>query len=175
MLASSMVESNQSGNNTFKVGLAAGIAGCTAAFATMAIWRLLNKSDGNRGLAPPERTIKHDEVVAVIGDVGGTNVRLTLRKLCLRTRSSTEIKPLTKIPSQGVKDFATALGQFLAEFDRDSDQWPKVGAIGIAGEVKNNIVHTTNIRHWKRTDGKAIAQEFGMESFELVNDFVAAG
>ena len=53
--------------------------------------------------------------------------------------------------------------------------WPKVGCIGIAGEVKNNVVNTTNIPHWKRTDGKAIAQEFGMESFELVNDFVAAG
>lgn len=171
-----MVESNQNSNNMLKVGLAAGIAGCTAAFASMAIWRYLNKgNDRDHGLAAPEAKIKHDEVVAVIGDVGGTNVRLTLRKLCLRTRSSTEIKPLTKIPSQGVKDFATALVQFLAEFDRDSDQWPKVGAIGIAGEVKNNIVHTTNIRHWKRTDGKAIAQEFGMESFELVNDFVAAG
>ena len=52
-------------------------------------------------------------MVAVIGDVGGTNVRLTLRKLCLRTRTSTEIKPLTKISSQGVKNFSEALSQFL--------------------------------------------------------------
>lgn len=100
---------------------------------------------------------------------------MTLRKLCFRTRTSTEIKPLTKIPSQDVKDFATALSEFLAEFERGSDMWPKVGCIGIAGEVKNNVVSTTNIPHWCRTDGKAIAQEFGMESFELVNDFVAAG
>ena len=51
-----------------------------------------------------------DEVVAVIGDVGGTNVRLTLRKLCLKTRTSTELKPLTKLPSQDCKNFADALG-----------------------------------------------------------------
>lgn len=50
-----------------------------------------------------------DEVVAVIGDVGGTNVRLTLRKLCLKTRTSTELKPLTKFASQECKNFADAL------------------------------------------------------------------
>ena len=36
-----------------------------------------------------------ESVVALIGDVGGTNVRLTLRKLNIKTRTSTEIKPLT--------------------------------------------------------------------------------
>lgn len=59
--------------------------------------------------------------------------------------------------------------------ERDSAEWPKIGVVGIAGEVKNNIVCTTNIKHWPTTDGRAIAQEFGMNSFELVNDFVAAG
>lgn len=113
--------------------------------------------------------------MAVIGDVGGTNVRLTLKRFCLQTRTSTEILPMTKIPSQGVQNFAEALSIFLKDFDRGSESWPRVGVIGIAGEVKNNSVITTNIPHWNRTDGKSIAQEFGMESFELVNDFVAAG
>ena len=54
-----------------------------------------------------------DELVAVIGDVGGTNVRLTLRKLCLRTRTSTEIKPMTKFPSQEMKNFSEAMSLFL--------------------------------------------------------------
>ena len=47
--------------------------------------------------------------------------------------------------------------------------------MGIAGEVKNNVVCTTNIPHWKPTDGRAVAQEFGMDQFNLINDFVAAG
>ena len=62
----------------------------------------------------PEMKALPDEVVAVIGDVGGTNVRLTLRRLCLKTRTSTEIKALTKISSQETKNFSEALGQFLA-------------------------------------------------------------
>lgn len=100
---------------------------------------------------------------------------MTLRKLNLQTRTSTEIKPLTKIASQETESFSAALGQFLAEFDRDSENWPTVGVVGIAGEVKNNIVCTTNIPQWGPTDGKHVAQEFGMEKLELVNDFVAAG
>ena len=38
-------------------------------------------------------------VVALIGDVGGTNIRLTLRRLNLVTRTSVELKPLTKFAS----------------------------------------------------------------------------
>ena len=39
------------------------------------------------------------EIVSLIGDVGGTNVRLKLIKLNLETRTSSTIKELTKIPS----------------------------------------------------------------------------
>jgi glucokinase len=48
-----------------------------------------------------------------LGDVGGTNVRLTLRRLNLKTRKSIELKALTKIPSQGVKRFEEAVHIFL--------------------------------------------------------------
>ena len=51
--------------------------------------------------------------MAVVGDVGGTNVRLKLIKLCLKTRTSREVKPLTKIPSQSVASFEEALRIFL--------------------------------------------------------------
>ena len=30
--------------------------------------------------------------VALIGDVGGTNIRLSLRRLCLKSRTSVEVK-----------------------------------------------------------------------------------
>ena len=157
--------------------MAAAAAGAVTAVATMALWKMLTGSSSQNSdkATWPNSAKRAEELVAVIGDVGGTNVRLTLRKLNLRTRTSTEIKPLTKISSQNVNSFSAALAEFLAEFERGSENWPTVGAVGIAGEVKNNVVSTTNIPHWPRTDGKAIAQEFGMESFELVNDFVAAG
>lgn len=114
-------------------------------------------------------------MIALIGDVGGTNVRLTLRKLNLDTRHSVEVKPLTLISSQKVESFQAAVKEFLSEFDpASSEQWPKVGVVGIAGEVKANIVCTTNIPHWPPTDGRVIAQTFNFDHFELVNDFSAA-
>ena len=63
----------------------------------------------------------------------------------------------------------------MQEFEKGSKDWPLVGVIGIAGAVENNEVDTTNVRHWPKTKGREIAERFGMKSFELVNDFVAAG
>ena len=54
------------------------------------------------------------DCVALIGDVGGTNVRLQLIKLDLKTRTSTVIKPLTKIASQSTNSFEDAVKQFLS-------------------------------------------------------------
>lgn len=98
-----------------KSKLAMAAAGFTC--AALAAFSLLSKGKSSA----QESAVKHetaataqqsespDQIVALIGDVGGTNVRLTLRKLCLSTRTSTEIKPLTKIPSQDVESFSAAL------------------------------------------------------------------
>lgn len=114
-------------------------------------------------------------MVALIGDVGGTNVRLTLRRLDLNTRTSVEIKKLTKIPSQSVGSFEEAVKQFLTEFEGDKSNWPTVAVVGIAGEVKNNVVCTTNCPHWPAADGRALEQLFGIKNFQFLNDFAAAG
>ena len=39
-------------------------------------------------------------VVALVGDIGGTNVRLALKRLNLKTRTSEDIIPLTKFAAQ---------------------------------------------------------------------------
>ena len=64
----------------------------------------------------------------------------------------------------------------MQEFSEGSENWPKVGCVGIAGEVKDNVVQThANMSHWPATDGKAIAKAYKMEDFSLINDFNAAG
>ena len=55
------------------------------------------------------RTFKDSSIVVLVGDVGGTNIRLSLRRLCLKTRTSEEIIPLTKIASQSVPSFEAAV------------------------------------------------------------------
>ena len=80
-----------------KIGIAAALAGATAALAATALISYLR---GDKGSAStPTASVasaisigSDEELMAVIGDVGGTNVRLTLRKLNLRTRTSTEVK-----------------------------------------------------------------------------------
>lgn len=58
--------------------------------AGLGIYALKSRSSTTEEPAPKK-------LVALIGDVGGTNVRLTVRLLDLVARTSTEIKPLTKI------------------------------------------------------------------------------
>lgn len=55
------------------------------------------------------------------------------------------------------------------------DQMPVVGVVGIAGEVKDNTVRTTNCSHWPIANGQSIAEQFGMKKFTFINDFAAAG
>ena len=81
-------------DNKTKLGLVAGVAAATIAAATMA---LLGKTKTSEKKQVQAATVEQAEIVVLIGDVGGTNVRLMLRKLCLRTRTSTEIKAFTKI------------------------------------------------------------------------------
>ena len=76
--------------------------------------------------------------------------------------------------SQEIKSFKTAVEQFLEEF-RGTEDWPTVGVVGIAGEVNNNTVITTNVEHWPVSDGNAIAEDLGLKSFTFINDFAANG
>lgn len=53
------------------------------------------------------------EIVAIIGDVGGTNIRLCLKRLNLKDRTSVELKPLTKFKSQDLASFEAAIEEFI--------------------------------------------------------------
>lgn len=97
-----------------------------------------------------------------------------MRRLNLKTRTSVEIKPFTKYRSQEMPSFDAAVTEFLKEF-KGSKDWPLLGVVGIAGEVNNNTVRTTNCPNWPVADGGAIAENFGMRSFTFINDFAAAG
>lgn len=88
--------------------------------------------------------MKKTTEVALLGDVGGTNIRLLLKRLDMTTRTSTELKPFKIYRSQEMESFEAAVIDFLKEFE-GTDDWPTVGVVGIAGEVNNNSVLTTNV------------------------------
>lgn len=145
------------GNNGSHLGDAAGV-----------------KGDYHRVNTPYEVKKKRgDLMVALLGDVGGTNIRLTLRQIDIKTRTSTEVKPLMALPSQKYDSFRDAVEDYLK--DVDGENLPTVGVVGIAGEVNGNTVITTNCPHWPVNDGDQIAEVFEMKSFQFINDFAAAG
>ena len=74
--------------------MAAGVGvGTGITLSGLAAYYLFKRNQKNGNNSEEEQVA--ESVVALIGDVGGTNVRLTLRKLDIKTRTSTEIKPLT--------------------------------------------------------------------------------
>ena len=99
---------------------------------------------------------------AVLGDIGGTNVRFAL---ALRN----EITPITSL---NVADYATAadaLAAFLKSLP--GDLRPRAAVLACAGPVEDNVVSLTN-SPW-RVDAGEIERLFGMERVLLVNDFAA--
>ena len=59
--------------------------------------------------------------------------------------------------------------------DVPDEYMPRIGVVGIAGAVTYNTVLTVNIPHWPVSDGCAIAEICGFDSFVFINDFIAAG
>ena len=66
------------------------------------------------------------------------------------------IKELTKFKSQDYPSFIATIIKYLD--DVKEEHYPRVGVVGIAGPVNNNVVGiTVNIPHWPASDGYQIA------------------
>ena len=108
----------------------------------------------------------------MIGDVGGTNIRLELRNVDLDFTD-----PLGKIKFNNYKVadydvFQKALEDFLA--DLAPENYPSVAAIGIAGPISNNTVFMANAEKWGVLDGKKLGENLKIKEFVFANDFEAA-
>lgn len=123
-----------------------------------------------------EEQIKASKVVAIIGDIGGTNIRLKLILLNLKKRTSTVLKEMVSVPTSSVvKSPSEAILDFVK--DCPFDQKPTVGVIGIAGLVQNNTVISANLpKTWASPlKGITVGIESKIDSFEFINDFAANG
>jgi glucokinase len=142
------------------IAAAAAVAFGAATYYLMTSSKMPAKKQPSPPLSPKTPTAirkERDTPVALLGDVGGTNIRLCLKRLNLKNRTSEEIKGLQSLPSQSYNSFYHAVEDFLKEFE-GTENWPTVGVVGIAGEVTNNTVITTNCPHWPISDGKQIAE-----------------
>ena len=108
-------------------------------------------------------------VFYLCGDVGGTNSRLQLFEL--RADGSTIQVAKTVFPSKKYSHLSIIIKQFLEETSLSAP--PLAACIAVAGPVKNNTCHVTNL-NWS-LNGDELAAALGIKRFLLINDFAAIG
>eukprot|EP00597_Dinobryon_sp_UTEXLB2267_P000637 CAMPEP_0170067782 /NCGR_PEP_ID=MMETSP0019_2-20121128/6991_1 /TAXON_ID=98059 /ORGANISM="Dinobryon sp., Strain UTEXLB2267" /LENGTH=412 /DNA_ID=CAMNT_0010275239 /DNA_START=36 /DNA_END=1274 /DNA_ORIENTATION=- len=117
------------------------------------------------------------------GDIGGTNTRFMLyevevtEEILQMSLKSSHVIPgelilNKKYQNQEFDSFISVLKQFLE--DAGSSKPPITACFACAGPVKNNVVRFTNRDSW-HIDGELIAEELGIDSVRLINDFLAVG
>ena len=110
----------------------------------------------------------------LIGDIGGTNIRLKLLKMT----KDINIEPIT-IKSEYKSTFLfESLEYLLKDFisQLDSDSKPQFAILGIPGPVENNqLITLPNIPHWKLQNGDLSGKKLGIKKFIFLNNFVCNG
>jgi glucokinase len=101
--------------------------------------------------------VERRSFVAVVGDVGGTNFRLKLIRVNLETNKSETLKELTKYKANDFYSMALGIIKFLEDFEEGGPDWPSVGVVGCAGEIKDNSVFAVNLPvRWPKPEGDKI-------------------
>ena len=110
----------------------------------------------------------------LIGDIGGTNIRLKLLKMT----KDINIEPIT-IKSEYKSTFLfesleILIKDFISQLDEDNK--PQFAILGIPGPVENNqLITLPNIPHWKLENGDLLGKKLGIKKFIFLNDFVCNG
>ncbi|MEE9347071.1 MAG: glucokinase [Robiginitomaculum sp.] len=101
----------------------------------------------------------------LVGDVGGTNVRLGMAARGMDGTLS--IEQIHKLPGDNYNNLNAAISQYLDALNFV----PKRTALALAGPVENGCVTLTN-RGWTVCQ-KDLSQTFGFNNVRLYNDFSA--
>ena len=110
----------------------------------------------------------------LIGDIGGTNIRLRL----LEMTKDIEISPkIIKFEYKSTFEFESLeylLKDFISQLNEG--QKPQIAVLGIPGPVENNQLLTLpNIPHWHLDNGDELGKKLGIKKFQFLNDFVCNG
>eukprot|EP00931_Biecheleriopsis_adriatica_P102372 TRINITY_DN77351_c0_g1_i1.p1 TRINITY_DN77351_c0_g1~~TRINITY_DN77351_c0_g1_i1.p1 ORF type:complete len:425 (+),score=82.73 TRINITY_DN77351_c0_g1_i1:31-1305(+) len=114
------------------------------------------------------------EPMLLVADVGGTNSRLHVFKVpeeaCVVVPESCSVFK-AKYSNRNWDSFLEVVKDFLGKANLPCP--PYVGCLAVAGVVVDNRCNLVNLG-WK-LDGDLMAQELGMASIHLINDFEAQG
>ncbi|GLC58285.1 hypothetical protein PLESTB_001341700 [Pleodorina starrii] len=113
---------------------------------------------------------KAPEAVVIVGDIGGTNARLSAWRTELASTAATQL--FAKVyPTSEYPTFDAVVDAFLSEPSLRQNP-PQAAALAIAGAINDNRCNMTNI-HWV-VDGDSLQAKHGFR-VALLNDFEAVG
>ena len=111
----------------------------------------------------------------LIGDIGGTNVRLHLLKIAKEENGTHETIEEGKLPTQQYPSLEAAIEEFLSKY-KNTENYPLYAVVGVPGPVDNNeILKFSNISHWSASKGEDFAKQLNMKKFVFLNDFTCNG
>lgn len=108
--------------------------------------------------------------IVLLGDVGGTNIRLEL--VTVDTTQDTPIETLKKdnLKVEKYDQFQLAIEDFL----NGASAYPEVAVIGMAGPIFDNTVKLANVEKWGLLAGEDLGVALKIPHFRFINDFEAA-
>lgn len=112
----------------------------------------------------------HTSINVLLGDVGGTNIRLNLVEVTPGFEKPTKEHGAANYLVDKYDTFESALEEFLGS----AAVYPRIAVIAIAGPIKHNAVKMSNVEKWGTLSGNRLAEDFKLDHFIFLNDFEAA-
>ena len=107
----------------------------------------------------------------LVGDVGGTNIRLNIRRISKDPKVPHTVVEKVKLYTQKYPSLEAAIEEYLTPY-QNTENYPLYAVIGIPGVIKNNeLIKCANIKHWPKANGDEYAKKFGIKKFLFINDF----
>lgn len=109
----------------------------------------------------------------IIGDIGGTFVRLSLEYMSSDINFKPQIIDKTVLNSHDYDSLETLLREYLSNIKNEK---PLYAIIGLPGPIiKNRILKLVNILNWPSVSGDELAEKLGLKKLIFLNDFVCSG
>ena len=107
----------------------------------------------------------------LVGDVGGTNIRLSIRRISKDINAPHNIINKGKLPSQQYPSLEAAIEEYLSAY-KNTENYPLYAVIGLPGPISNNAIERfPNITKWPSASGDEYAKKFGIKKIVFLNDF----
>jgi glucokinase len=107
----------------------------------------------------------------LVGDIGGTNIRLNIRRISKDINAPHNVINRSKLSSQKYPSLEVAIEEYLTPY-KNTENYPIYAVIGLPGPIKNNSVERlANLPNWPSASGDEYAKKFGLKKFIFLNDF----